>query len=295
MTSSRLKPFQFLMCALQMNHLDAFKSFSAATEEGIDDVLLNDQQFFVFQLAHAYTSIRSDDGNPWIRCIGFTRTLDAARTLARNAFSMGDKMETRIMPAGRVFLAGKHKYEGLDLPRREEEQFKANKLVDDWIALRERVHKETQKLASDKAVLPDPFGEETFLKGQVPAGADDHVKELPANSCRQTAAVHEGETLAAAKDDTVHVDRQGAWACAIIPDLSGDIEPALIPLFAANDAEDVHSLVRRAAACKDLVHMDIFVGRTCEWQPLINPAAAQAFHHHPLRQAMEGTIRWVRN
>lgn len=282
-----------------MNHLDAFKDFSASSDEGIDEVLLNDQQFFVFQLAQAHTSIRSDDGNPWVRCIGFTRTLDAARVLARNAFNMGDKMETRIMPAGRVFLAGKHKYEGLDLPRREEEQFKANKLVDDWIALRERVHKETQALATQKAVLPDPF---EARHGQVPANADESFVELPPSPCLKTTdegELEQGTTksmpLPRATDDTVHVDRQGAWACAIIPDLSGENEPALIPLFAANDTDDVKTLVKRAAACKDLVHMDIFAGRTCEWQPLINPAAAQAFHHHPLRQAVEGTIRWTRS
>jgi hypothetical protein len=44
--------------------------------------------------------------------------LDAARELARNAHDMGEKVETRIMPAGRVFLAGRLKYEGLDLPLR---------------------------------------------------------------------------------------------------------------------------------------------------------------------------------
>lgn len=262
-----------------MNHVEASNAFSPATEDGIDDVLLHDQQFFVFQLAHAETSIRSEDGNAWIRCIGFVKTLDAARTLARNAFNMGDKMETRIMPAGRVFLAGRLKYEGLDLPRREEEQVKANHLVDDWIKMRESIHKEVQQIASSKTVLPDPFehksSDTSAVKVSTPAPGWD---ELP------KASPH-----------TVIVERQGAWACAIIPDSSHENEPAVIPLFAANDIEDTQTLVRRAARCKDLVHMDIFVGKTAEWQPLVNPTAAQTFHHHPLRQATESTIRWVKS
>lgn len=256
-----------------MNPDDEFKAFHPASDEGVDDVLLSDQQFVVFQLAHAETSIRSPDGKAWIRCIGFTRTLDAARALARSAHDLGENTETRIMPVGRVFLAGRLKYEGLDLPRREEEQIKANRLIDDWIARRERVHEETQKLAAEKAhVQPSNAAAER-------PGTPRPVIPVP--------------LLPSVSNVVPDVERQRAWALGIVPDLTGEDEPALIPLFAASDSDSIRDLVKRAARSKDLIHVDIFVGETGEWLPLDAPLAPQTFHHHPLRQATESKIRWV--
>jgi hypothetical protein len=267
-----------------MNVADEFKTFQPASDETIDEVLLPDQQFCVFQLAHAQTAIRSPDGHAWIRCIGFTRTLDAARVLARNAHDMGDKAETRIMPVGRVFLAGRTKYEGLDLPRREEEQIKANKLIDTWIALREKVHEDTQRAAAEKRILePSNAAAEAEPSSNAAAGADRPGTPMPPTL----------DVLPPLKDDTVRVDRQGAWALGIIPDVTGDKEPAILALFAADTVQDTQVLVKRAARCKDLVHVDIFVGATAEWLPLESPLVSQTFHHHPLRQATESQIRWV--
>lgn len=251
---------------------DEFRSFDPASNEGIDDVLLPDQQFVVFQLAHAETAIRSPDGKAWIRCVGFTRTLDAARALARNAHDMDDKTETRIMPAGRVFLAGRLKYEGLDLPRREEEQFKANRLIDDWIAHRQKVHEDTRKLAQEKTIV-EP---EVRVPTPRPSVVSPFLPDLPS-----VGAIPP-------------VERQPMWALAIIPDMTGEDEPALIALFAA-ELDQTQSLVKRAARSKDLVHVDIFVGPTGEWLPLDSPHVPTTFHHHPLRQATESHIRWVKS
>jgi hypothetical protein len=197
--------------------------------------------------------------------------LDGARELARNAHDMSDKTETRIMPAGRVFLAGRLKYDGLDLPRREEEQIKANRLIDDWIAHRERVHEETRKLAAEKQVVN-------------PSSAD-----RPATPRPELVV----PLLPPVSHNVPEVHRQRMWALGIIPDMTGDDEPALLALFAANDTEDTQTLVKRAARSKDLIHVDIFVGATGEWLPLDSPLVPQTFHHHPLRQATESKIRWV--
>lgn len=270
-----------------MNVADEFKSFHPASDEGIDDVLLPDQQYCVFQLAHAQTSIRSPDGNAWIRCIGFTRTLDAARALARNAHDVGENAETRIMPVGRIFLAGRIKYDGLDLPRREEEQIKANHLIDTWIALREKVHQDTQQAAAEKRVVePSQFVTETST--EAPSNAAAAQQERPGTPIPDSTPL-----LSLLKNETVRVDRQGAWALGIVPDVTGDKEPAILALFAADTVQDTQVLVKRAARCKDLVHVDIFVGATAEWLPLDSPLVSQTFHHHPLRQATESQIRWI--
>jgi len=259
--------------------MNPVEDFHPASDEGIDDVLLPDQQYVVFQLAHAQTSIRSPDGKAWVRCIGFTRTLDAARELARNAHDMGEKVETRIMPAGRVFLAGRLKYEGLDLPRREEEQIKANRLIDQWIARRETIHEETRKLAAEKQVVQPS----NAARSESPAL--DKRLDTPRPPSPPP-------TLAHVSNVVPDVHRQQAWALGIIPDVTGDDEPALIALFAANDVDDTQALVKRAARCKDLIHVDIFVGATGDWLPLDSPLVPQTFHHHPLRQATENKIRW---
>ena len=272
-----------------MNIADEFKSFQAASDESIDEVLVPDQQFFVCQLAHAQTAIRSPDGNAWIRCIGFTRTLDAARALARNAHDMGEQAETRIMPAGRIFLAGRVKYEGLDLPRREEEQIKANNLIDQWIALREKVHLDTQLAAAEKRVVhPSNAAADATLE-EAATSSNAAAEARPATP--MPAA--EMPLLTLLKNETVRVERQGAWALGIVPDVTGDKEPAIIPLFAADTVQDTQVLVKRAARCRDLVHVDIFVGATGEWLPLDSPLVSQTFHHHPLRQATESQIRWI--
>jgi len=254
--------------------MNPLEEFHPASDEGIDDVLLPDQQYVVFQLAHAQTSIRSPDGKAWVRGIGFTRTLDAARELARNAHDMGEKLETRIMPAGRVFLAGRLKYDGLDLPRREEEQLKANRLIDEWIARREKIHEDTRKLAAEKQVVQ-------------PSNPESPPKRI--DTPRPPSPL---PLLPPVSDVVPDVQRQQAWALGIIPDVTGDDEPALIALFAANDVDDTQALVKRAARCKDLIHVDIFVGATGEWLPLDSPLVPQTFHHHPLRQATESKIRW---
>lgn len=261
-------------------------NFNPISDESLEEVLNPKQAFFVFQFAHSQTALRSQDRRPWIRCIGFTQTLDEARTLAKSAFDAGDKMETRIMPAGRVFLGGRLKYKDLDLPRREEEQQKANALVDEWIAAREKIHKETEALATSKTVLPEPtFAEEAAstscnAKG-AGAGEDEGLANAVLNLVPQTV-------------ETVSVPFQSLWACAVIPDSSKLNEPAIIPLFASPSLETIQAQVKRACKCKDLVHFDVHIGHTGIWLPLNDMEAEQVFHHHPLRQVTEKTLRRAR-
>lgn len=236
----------------------------------IEDVLVSSQQYFVYQLAHKHTSIKSDDEKPWIRCIGFTSSLDGARTLAKEAFEYGNKTETRIMPVGKVFLAGCFKYDGLDLPRREEEQIKAVNLYNGWVKEREELSKQFQKHKS----LENQSSEEKIQS------LENHPSEKNQSTNRPPTPI----PLEPVAWSTITYGKQTVWACGIVPDTSELNEPCLIPLFASETTEALEDLVKEAAKCKDLYHVDIFVGTVGEWLPLNNPRAGKKFHHHPLLQ-----------
>ena len=205
--------------------------------------------FFIYQLAQTETSISFP--KPFIRCIGFEETLDEARLLARASFDE-KKMETRIMPTGKVFLAGKKKYVGLDLPRREEEQLKANSMIDEWILKRENIIADVARSAKEKIILPDPvFKEKTeeFLE----------------------------------PDDTIEIYKRGFFALAIIP---GD-EPALLALAFHEKLEHLQEKMKELAANPDYKHLDIYAGETGKWMPLSNPSSLKTQHHDAFRQSVE--------
>lgn len=248
-----------------------WQSYSPESQDTIDSVLLPSQQFMVFQLAQKETSIQSDDGLPWLRCIGFSKTLSDARILASNAHFDGN-LETRIMPCGRVFLAGAKKYKDLDLERRKEEQEKAHFLVDSHIEKRKQIHAATVHDASTKKVLDD-----ILIQAEKPPPL-----YVPASLPSSGISIRD--------EASVKVVLQRVFALAIIPD--PDNEPAVIPLFAMDTLPELQDAVRKAAKSKDLVHFDIFAASTGIWLPLSNPTSSQTFHHHPLRAELENNIKW---
>jgi hypothetical protein len=255
--------------------------FEPSNGKYIEEVLLQTQQYFVFQLAHRNTSIKSDDGNPWIRCVGFMQTLDGARDLARKAFEEGNKMETRIMPVGKVFLAGAKKYESLDLPRREEEQIKANKMYNEWIEKRKKVHQEIEEKAKAKEILPEP----------------EMIKKVESNIATSRPPTPIPEVISSLEKiflSSLDLASDTVWACGIIPDEAEENEPALLPLFSASTVQEIQPLVKEAAKSQDLLHIDIFVGSVGEWLPISNPQAEEKLYHNPLLQQATKEIRWIK-
>ena len=217
-------------------------------------IVLNEKMFFVFQLAQTETSISFP--KPFIRCIGFEETLDDARSLAKMAFDE-KKMETRIMPTRKVFLAGKKKYDGLDLPLRETEQLKANKMIDDWIEARLKIIAGVEQQAKEHTILPAP----TF---------HDKVSEKPIEP-----------------DDEIQIYTRGFFALAIIPDQE---EPALIALAFHTNLNDLEKEMNSIASDPDFKHLDIFAGETGKWMPLTSPKSLSVKHHDKLRQEVQGLL-----
>jgi hypothetical protein len=251
------------------------------TDETIDDVLLPRQQYVVFQVAHTHTQIRSHDGKPWIRIIGFLKTLDEARALAKKTYEDCDKAETRIMPCGRNFLIGSKKYDGLDLPLREEEQKKSNQMIDNWIANRIQIIRDTEQRAKLLSKTPDADAPADVPEPEEKVIWEGETKKIPV------------QTDASVIKDTVPVPfLQRYFAMAVIPDSEPENEPSVIALWAMDTEQDQKQKLSIASKSKDLIHFDIQVGATGVWLPLSSSIKGKIQHHNPLRQSLEENITW---
>ena len=243
---------------------DAWANYDPSSDKSLNDVLVASQKFMVFQLAHRGTSIQSHDGKPWMRCIGFTSTLEEARALAKTTHSE-TRGETRIMPVARNFLASKSMYTKDNLAQQAADQDKSNAMVDAWVESRKQSFEDVRRRAEGVNVL------------ETHAVVDD------------TQDTHVQDVINARIGKTQGVAHQVYWAAAIIPDA---VEPSVIPLFAAATEQDMRDLVEVASRCKDLIHFSIHVAPTCTWLPLSNIKASETTHKHPLRQKLESRLTW---
>jgi hypothetical protein len=159
--------------------------------------LLKSQQFCVVQTAHANSGIKSPDGNAWIRVIAFCPTLDNAYEIARNAHDSGDKMETRILQAGKCALVSRFKRVKGDLDKMLEDQKKANRTYDDYINERVKKIKDSkesndvskEQLPESKEISENKEVSETndFLTKECQSGIEEiksleECKDLPESS-----------------------------------------------------------------------------------------------------------------
>jgi len=268
------------------------------SDETLEGTLLSSQKFVVFQAAHKSTDIKSHDGKPWIRIVGFSPSLDAARVLARTAHDDGGGIETRIMPTGRNFLIGAVKYDGLDLPRRAEEQQKSNAMIDAAIADRKQKNLQIQQEAADKA--PRPRKEEDSKQVELEAAmdttqdsviwkAEDHTE----TEKKQKTLANEGSLLIPAVKPPPVPFLQKICALAVVPDADEkSCEPSVIALFAMEHETEMKEAVARSSKTQDLIHLNIFVGPTGVWLPLTETAAEKVLHHNTLRQNLEDSIKF---
>jgi hypothetical protein len=262
------------------------------TEESIDDVLLTKQKYIVFQIAQTHTQIKSYDGKPWIRVIGFVKTLDDARTLASKTYDDCDKAETRIMPCGRNFLIGKTKYEGLDLPRREEEQKKSNTMVENWIENRLQIIRDTELRAKTLSKITANNSDSMSESANSIDSKEDII--WPEEKIQIQSETKSEENVLPIISEQVPVPfMQRYFAMAVIPDSDPEInEPSVIALWAMETEQDQKNKLLIASKSKDLIHFDIQVGPTGVWLPLSSNEKGKIQHHNPLRQSLEDNIKW---
>ena len=259
---------------------EAWANYDPTSSKSIEDVMLPGQRYCVFQLAHQHTSIRSRDGNPWMRCVGFSSTLDEARTLARSSYET-TRGETRIMPVARNFLASKSMYTRDNIDQQQTDQDRSNAFVDSWIESRKQAFEDVKRrsLETPETVTPETGTEvaevisDTVISDTVISDTPEAMETILPNVGKLQPPVN-----------------QVFWAAAVIP--NGD-EPSVIPLFATASEQDMRKFVDIASRCKDLVHFPIHVAPTCVWMPLLGIKSPETIHKHPLRQQLESRLSWT--
>jgi len=258
----------------QINEREQWQNWELKAEEGsLDDLLVKSQLYLVAQTAHASSSIRSSDGDAWIRCIAFCPTLDSAYEVARNAHDSGDKMETRIFQTGKCALIPQTKRLCGDLDKMLEDQKKANRRYDDHVAERLEIVKGKGDEKSSKSIKKESKENESTLT---------------------TTSMPTAASISMDFGKPREVFMQKFFALGLIQDVDVDLrEPVIIPLAAAETMEALQELVKPMSNNIDLIHVDIFCGTLLEWLPLNNPKSKQVFHKHPLRQALEEKIKWI--
>ena len=256
-------------------------------ETPLDTLLLKSQQFCVIQFSHAEASIKSSDGKPWMRCVAFCETLDSAYSVARSAFERGDKMETRIIAAGKCTLLPRKKRNKADFDALVADQKKANEQFDKHVERRKKALQSAE--VSEPTNVPSARSEPT----SAPSAEALSTVESPLVTPEITANVSDNCISSEfGRPDEVFMQRFAAFAIIADPDATL-CEPVLIPLFAAETLEALAALVKTVSHNVDLVHVDIHCGPLLEWLPLDKPRAEHTIHKHPLRQAFEEKIKWI--
>lgn len=263
----------------------------------LDELMLHSQKFCVIQFSHANSAIKSSDGNPWIRCIAFCDSLDSAYSVARGAYEKGDRMETRIIAAGKCTLVPRNKRIKADLDAMLADQLKANAQYDAHVSKRKIALATPLEPEKPCAQVPDP--NEIDIGASEPKACDG-IKPCD-GECKGAAQAVPQAPQGAAPTTTIDSDfgrpeevfLQRFAAFGIVADPTNDNEPVIIPLFAEQTMDDLAKLVKTVSHNVDLVHVDIHCGRVLEWLPLHKPRAEQTIHKHPLRQAFEEKIKWI--
>ena len=269
----------------QINEREKWQNWELKADEGsLDDLLVKSQLYFVAQTAHANASIRSSDGDAWIRCIAFCPTLDSAYEVARSAHESGDKMETRIFQSGKCALISQKKRVKGDLDKMLEDQKKANRRYDEHVAERTRIV--SSSLSSTSNVNGNEAESVNLMVKNESSPESITLTTTSMPSSRTSISMDFGKPR--------EVFMQKYFALGLIQDTDADLrEPVVIPLAAAETMEALQEIVKPMSNNIDLIHVDIFCGTLLEWLPLNNPKSKRVFHKHPLRQALEEKIKWI--
>ena len=117
----------------------------------------------LYNLAHKESSIKSVDGEAWIRILGFFNTKQEALAHTQSLSKLDEGIEVRLAPAGefRVMLRSKYNdsKEALDMETRNREAKKHSFLLDAHKLSRESAFKEVAKNAQERQMGELKFSE----------------------------------------------------------------------------------------------------------------------------------------
>jgi hypothetical protein len=214
-----------------MHGADSLAHRSKASGAPLQACLRVDQAFFVFNAAHARTSIKSPDGKAWIRPLAFCPTLVAAKERGREVHEADKGQEIRVQPAGKVFLLGAERYNDaigadggtiLDMSTREREQAKANALVDAAELLGKTKIETVQRRAEERRAGTLDMTRTTPEKGAAPAA------EPPTDSGNEVSIKEIAPSAAIISDVPVSAERraQRYAVLAVVNDAMAEAETA---------------------------------------------------------------------
>lgn len=230
---------------------------SASTAASLDTVLRPDQAYFLFNAAHAHTKVRAPDGSAWIRPLGFSPSIKAARARGAELEAADPGVEIRMQPAGKVFLLGALPYADApgapDMPAREREQAKANAAMERAHAKAAEQVQEVQRRAEKRLagsldlsrMDPSPAATTT-----VPADSAAAPSAAPSAAKQERAAEPEAARFGAIKDVPVSLEMR-AQKFAVLAVLE-DAEAAVQHAQRRRVWWKARCHVLRAAWCADL-------------------------------------------
>jgi hypothetical protein len=171
----------------------------------------------LYNLAHKESSIKSLDGEAWIRILGFFNTKQEALAHTQSLSKLDEGIEIRLAPVGdfRVMLRSKYldRKDALDMSTRNREAEKHSFLLDAHKLSRENAFKEVAKNAQGRQMGDLKFSESDRISSHAEEFASKDSQTL------QQDAPKYAETPAVKKiSNDLEIRMQRFAAIALIPD-----------------------------------------------------------------------------
>jgi hypothetical protein len=166
--------------------------------------------WFLYNCAHKNSSIKSSDGQAWIRVLGYFSTKNAALEHAKSISTLDGGQEIRIAPSGEFRLMLKDKYNDqvgvLDMETRERETAKHEYLLRTHLHRRKEAFAETMKNAEERQM------------GKLEYNVQDRLKEISTSATSQISAEKSKAPEVGKIPKDYEIRMQKFAALAFIPD-----------------------------------------------------------------------------
>ncbi len=280
----------------------------------LSDVLIENQQFCIYQLANKDLPIRFDDDKPWFRCLGFTSNLNDANDFRSRAQNL-TKLQTRIHPCGRNFLATNSTNNNVH------DQEKSNRDIETYLQTQLDLHAVFNTKKEDFKNMTDNLNDKVIDFRNKPVikeyDSDEENKKLDFMIEHGSLEKYTEEINLEEKDKiTYHMElankrlkemkkryappstpcpiiKNQVWfSIVIIADDNEEInEPTLIPLFSTSTEEELDKQLLLVDDCEDLRYYPNFTGKMGVWLNLYNPKSEKTLYNkNPFRQQIQDNI-----
>jgi hypothetical protein len=173
----------------------------------------------LYNLAHKDSSIKSLDGDAWIRILGFFATKTEALAHTKNVLKHDSGLEIRLAPANEFRVMLRSRYmdcaEALDMKTRDREAKKHAFLLEAHNSARKDAFEEVSKNAKERQMGELKFSESERIEAHAEEFVNSAIDGIQAESQREISN-EPNEVARIAKDLEVRMQRFAALA--LIPD-----------------------------------------------------------------------------